>query len=281
MMTHLTGEQFEDILRGAAPPAHVDECRACSARLAEMRAIQGRLRKAFGSATPEPDFAERLRRRVRLSVQQPDQAQAPAAEPSRPSTLRPKPERRPRRLRLRTWWTASVAALVMIAVGLLVFLSEPEHAMAGRAQLVEIYENSLCLCGCVENDEDTCQESDPEKLAAFMQTRFGFVPLFPKLNEGLVLRGGCAGQFREQAVAAYVVLKGDQPITVVAIPDPPETLRLSHRFEHLGTEFWSCAAKGCNLAAVRLGEYTYCAVGKADRDTLTAILADLLGQFNS
>lgn len=267
-MTHLTHDEFEDILRGAAEsPAHLHQCAACSARLAEMRAIQGRLRKAFVSVQPEPGFAQRLRERIRLS------ARAGGGARARPST----PDARPPLLRFtRPWWTAAVAAVVLIVVGLMLFLGQPKPALAGRAQLVHIYENSLCLCDCAEDDEDTCRQSDPQKLAQFMRARFEFVPIFPKLTDDLVLRGGCARTFREHPVPAYVLQKGTQPITVVVVPDPPHTLGLGHRFEHLGREFWACSAKGCNLAAVRLGEYTYCAVGKADRDLLTAILAELV-----
>jgi hypothetical protein len=282
-MTHLTSDEFEDILRGAAEtPAHLHECPACSARLAEMRAIQERLRKAFRSVQPRPDLADRLRERVRLSVRPPGGGRA------RPST----PDARPRFLRLtRPWWTASVAALVLIAVGLMMFLGQPQAAMAGRAELVQIYENSLCLCRCAEDTKDTCRESDPEKLSQFMQKRFGFVPLFPLLGSpahspryigtcDLVLRGGCAGKFRGQEVPAYVLQEGEQPITVVVIPEPPGALGLSRPTGYLwgAREFWACSANGCNIAAVGVGEHTYCAVGKTDPGLLATILGDLVGR---
>ena len=60
-MNHLTDEQFEDILRGAPVPDHINECAECCARLAEKRALAARARKAFASVHASPQLASRIR----------------------------------------------------------------------------------------------------------------------------------------------------------------------------------------------------------------------------
>ena len=270
-MTHLTSEEFEDILRGLSDPRdHLAQCPTCSGKLAEMRAIQDRLRKAFGPVEPGPDFADRLRRRIQLSVRRADALERPAAD-------------RPARLRLRRflgrWGMASVAALVMIGVGLAIFLSEPEVAVAARGELVKIHEDSLARCECDTEDETTCRGSDRGKLEAFLKSRVGFVPMFPDVRSKGALRGACVARFRGQAVGAYVLQRPGHPaVSVIVIDDPPDTLGFGHKFRHVDRRFWACSAKGCRLAAVRLGRYTYCAVGDVGRELLTAILAELVLQ---
>ena len=249
-MTHLTSEEFEDILRGLSDPRdHLAQCPTCSGKLAEMRAIQDRLRKAFGPVEPGPDFADRLRRRMWL------------------------------RRFLGRWGIASVAALVMIGVGLAIFLSEPEVAVAARGELVKIHEDSLARCECDTEDDTTCRGSDRGKLEAFLKSRVGFVPMFPDVRSKGALRGACVARFRGQAVGAYVLQRPGHPaVSVIVIDDPPDTLGFGHKFRHVDRRFWACSAKGCRLAAVRLGRYTYCAVGDVGRELLTAILAELVLQ---
>ena len=61
-MTHLTNEQFEDIMQGGdADLKHLNQCRDS---LAEKQAIAARLHLAFASVKADADLADRIRNQI-------------------------------------------------------------------------------------------------------------------------------------------------------------------------------------------------------------------------
>ena len=61
-MTHLSDEQFEDVLAGGAPEGdHLVQCEHCREKLAERRAMRSRLRSAFGTIHASADLLSSIR----------------------------------------------------------------------------------------------------------------------------------------------------------------------------------------------------------------------------
>jgi hypothetical protein len=51
---------------------------------------------------------------------------------------------------------------------------------------------------------------------------------------------------------------------------------MNSRFEKEGTTFYKSAFASNNMVCVRIGIYTYCAVGEISHDYLTSLLSQLL-----
>jgi len=249
-MTHLAGEQFEDVVQGRAPePAHLAECPACRERLAEQRAIRDRLRSSFASVHADAALAERVRR---------------AGE-----------ERLARPLRIhqlsRTAWAtlAAAAAAVILAIPAILYLTAPNLASAAQAELVKIHTGNLAA------GHEFFTEADPAKLADYLKTQLGFEPAAPRLGQGMAIRGCCLAHFKGEHVGSYVVDTPRGPISIIVVPQAPEALRMTEKFESGGRTFWSGSFARNSMVAVRIGGYTYCAVGEVPRDLLTRILLNL------
>ena len=68
-MTHLSDEQFEDILAGGAPePSHLVQCDRCGDKLAELRAMRSRLRSAFASVHPSAELLSNIQGNARQAI---------------------------------------------------------------------------------------------------------------------------------------------------------------------------------------------------------------------
>ena len=248
-MTHLTDDQFEDIVQGkAAEPAHVAECGACRDRLAERRAVRQRLQSAFGSVHASPALVARISRA--------------AAENRPPSRIR--------HLSRRAWATlAAAAAVLVLAVPALMYFSTPNSAVAAQRELVSIHEHNLVA------EHEFYSDADPDKIAHYLKTQLGFEPATPRLGQGRAMRGCCVAYFKGQTVGSYVVDTPRGPISVIVVPQTPGDLGMTGTFESGGKTFWSGAFARNSMVAFPLGGYTYCAVGEVPHDLLTSILLDL------
>jgi anti-sigma factor RsiW len=249
-MTHLTDEQFEDLLQGTAPePAHLAECPACRDRLAEQRAVRDRLRAAMSSVHADQALAERIRRSM----------VAPASATQEPRRFR---------LSRAAWTSLAAAAIVMLALTAGVFMiSAPESA---QAELVRIHEANLA------DGRNFFTSDDPAKLAEYLKTQLGFEPATPRLDQGLNMRGCCVTHFKGQVVGSYVVGTPHHGLlSIIVVPQTPEQLRMDHQFTAGGQGFWSDTFATNHMVAVRLGDFTYCAIGEVPQDLLTQILLAL------
>lgn len=262
-MNHLTDEQFEDIIRDkAAAPQHLDDCPDCRARLDEKRALAKTLRHAFTSVRPAPALAERIRARL-----------------GEASTTTQTPAIAPRHLinhvHRRLWPVLAAAAAVLIAlVPLTLYFTTSSDAAAAHRQLVDIHRRNLA-----PHDEFYSQ-ADPEKLAEFFRTRLGFTPAIPCTGRGMAIRGCCIAHFRDRIAGSYVVDTPKGIISVIVVTDTPRSLgmtRLRPRPRH-GQTFWKASFADNNMITVRLGRYSYCAVGETSQQYLIDLLTKLLPQ---
>jgi len=270
---HLTDEQFEDVLAGGARPEHLGQCPACRDRLEELQALRGRLKSAFAPIHASEGLARRVREKLASAAQRSPQlpvvhaASAPAAE-VKPAKVRD-PARRARRIRRLEWSALAAGAAVALSIGVALYLHPPETASAAPAELVSLHQHNL------SPHRQFFTDADPAKLAEYLKTQVGFTPAVPKLGAGMSMRGCCVAHFRGQAVGSYVVETPKGFISIIVVRQQPQSLGMKRQFEHNGSAYWSDSFEQANLVALRLGDYTYCAVGQVPHD----LLAELLGQL--
>jgi hypothetical protein len=145
-------------------------------------------------------------------------------------------------------WIAAIssAAAVLILVSLIMYTSAPSQVVAAQAELVKIHQHNI------SGNHEFYSEAEPEKLAVYFKDNLGFNPRLPEPGRGLALRGCCVRHFQGQIVGSYVV-------------DTPE-----------GDIFWKSAFAKCDMVSVRIGDYTYCAVGEISYEYLADLLDKLL-----
>jgi anti-sigma factor RsiW len=259
-VTHLNDEQFEEALRAPADQSgHLAECSACRHRLEDMRAVRGRLQSAFASVAAPSALAERIQA-----------AASGSGETTTPSA--PVSARRPLILRLRryAWPMAAAAAILALAVPLVVFLSGPSSVQAAQQELVNIHRQNLA------EGHSFYSEDEPEKLAQYFKEKLGFAPAMPKLNQGMAIRGCCIAHFREEPVGSYVVDTPHGVVSIIVVTDQPSSLGLTRKSGHAGQPVWEGNLGMCNMAAVRMGDYTYAAVAEVPQHQLTQLLGLLV-----
>lgn len=260
-MNHLTDGQFEDILHGTMSiPEHVADCAICRARLEEKRAITLRVRKAFDSVETPAGLAERIR-----------VAAAASQEPAVPARERARII--PLHLRRHVLsGLAAVAAVLVLALPIGFYVGTGSQANAAQVALAGIHHTNLNSLGqLVSND-------DPRALREYLGNQVGHSPPMMCTGSGLNVCGCCVRQFQGRPVASYVVQCDRTPISVIAVPASPETLGMTPAGSKTttGKDLWRAKHGCCRMAAVRVGEYLYCAVGDVTQEELAAVLGTLL-----
>jgi len=260
-MSHLTNEQFEDIIQGnISPPEHLDKCPDCQNLLMEKKALAERLRLAFASVRANPGLEDRIRSQINQVA---------------PSSQTAVPARNAWRVhfRKRVWpGLAAAAALLVVLVPLSFYFSSTSQANAAQAELVKIHYQGIGPHG------DFYTDAEPENLAEYFKAQLGFIPAFPRLGQGMSLRGCCVKHFRGEMVGSYVVDTPEGVISVIAVTDTPKSMGLTQMPEQEGSDqiFWQGSFARCSMIVVRLGNYSYCAVGEVSHDLLTDLLGRLL-----
>lgn len=249
-MTHLSDEQLEDVLQGRM--AEPDDLDAPSRqRLTEHRAIRSRLRSAFASVQAGDQLAARIRGRL---------AETAGGE------------RRTIPLWRHRFWRhlLAAAAVLLIAIPVVIYLSMPEPAGAAQARLFRIHQDNLTGAAGFH------RETDPDKIATDLRNQLGYSPALPRADGRTEFKGCCIAKFRRRSVASYLIQTPRGPVSVIVLPDEPESLRFGRKSLLQGRTCWSCSHGSCNMAAVRLGGYTYCAIGEVPHEQLREILARIL-----
>ncbi len=253
-MNHLTDEQFEQIINGAeSAPEHIADCDLCKARLAEKQALAQRLRTAFQNVEPSSSLAGRIHNQIDQSSEKPHL-----------NILDTRAH----------WkgWTAvlSAVAAVIILAPVLVNILSPSSANTAQAALVRIHEHNLSA------DHEFHSQAEPEKLAEYFKDKLGFNPRLPKLDQGMALRGCCVIHFQGQIVGSYVVDTSDGVMSIIVVTDSPESLGIAEKFTLAGQTYWKSTFAKCDMVSVRIGDYTYCAVGEISYKYLTDLLTRLV-----
>jgi hypothetical protein len=142
-------------------------------------------------------------------------------------------------------------------------------ASAAQAELVRIHTGNLAA------HHPFYTEADPAKLADYLKTQLGFEPAAPRVGQGMAIRGCCLAHFKGEHVGSYVVDTPRGPISIIVMPQAPEGLGMHEKLQAGGKTFWADSFARNSMVAVRIGNYTYCAVGEVPHDLLTQVLLDL------
>lgn len=260
-MTHLNETQLEDLLAGQPEPQaarHAEACDACRACLDEARATRERLRSTFAGVTA----SAALRARVQAAMG------AEAALGRQPH----RPHMRVFGLPVNRWSGLAAAAVLALAVlvPLAMQLAKPETALATQ-EFAALHGRNLerHAAGSMFASEQ------PGAIAEHLKGRLGFAPAMPADTETAAVCACCVQSFKGDAAATYLVRTQQGVLSVIVIRDPPDALGLPDRHERGGKTYWSDASAACRVAAVRLGEHTYCAVGRVPVESLVDVLAKL------
>jgi hypothetical protein len=258
-MNHLTNEQLEDCLRGRdVDLTHLDQCQDCRDRLAEKRAIAAKLRLAFASVKADEGLADRIRDQINQNSETADSTKSIAT-----------------RLHHKLWPALTAAAAVFVLlVPLSMYLLTPSTATAAQAELVMIHQQNL------GSHREFFSDTDPEKLAGYFKDKLGFVPAFPCTGQGMEIRGCCVAHFKDKIVGSYVVDTDKGVISIIVVTDTPKQLGMTHMPGKKGYDqsLWKSSYAQCNMVTVRLGDYSYCAIGEVSEISYK-YLRDLLSRL--
>jgi hypothetical protein len=249
---HLNDEQLEEALAGAEAHAeHLSACADCRRRLQAQQEMRGRLQRAFAGAAAPADLAVRVRQSIGKSN-------------ARPRVIRWMPA------------LAAAAAAMIIAVPLIVVSLSTSDVQAAPSELAQIHQANLAQIQGNSPGEFYVQD-DPAKLAAYFKDKLHFTPAMPKLEQGMTMRGCCKSHFDKGIVGSYVVQTPSGYTSIVVVRDAPERLGLKDKTQRDGRTYFQGVSGCCTLVAVRLGDYTYCAVAMSELGTDK--LVDLLGRL--
>jgi hypothetical protein len=126
-------------------------------------------------------------------------------------------------------------------------------------------------------------DADPEKVAEYFKDKLGFAPAFPCTGQGMAIRGCCIAHFKGQIVGSYVVDTPKGIISIIVVTDTPRQMGMTSMSEKAGynQNLWKSSYAQCNMVTVRLGGYSYCAIGEISkisheylRDLFSRLLPD-------
>ncbi|MBN1359401.1 MAG: hypothetical protein JW993_02365 [Sedimentisphaerales bacterium] len=256
-MSHLTDGQFEDILLGAPVPSHVGECPECRARLAEKRALSQRLHQAFASVRASTDLADRVRAHV-------GGASTVGETTGRPRTILLAAHRR------LLSGLAAAAAILLVAIPVGLYMNTGSEAHAAQMELVSLHEENL-------NSMDALfVHDDPRELAGHLEGETGHCPAMICTGSEVAVCGCCTGRFQGRKVGSYVVETANGHVSIVVMPDTPESLGMKPDRTEPSRTIWRAACEGCNMALIRIDNRSYCAVGQVPQEELERALGNLL-----
>jgi len=246
----LTPEQIEDILSGQTPQGDGLDAEDL-ARLAEARAMRGRLRAAFDSTHASDSLADKVR----------------AGLKSAPAPVRGGIIRFPMR-----FLPAAAVAAVLILAPILYSLWGPELAQAGTVELANIHKVNLA------GPEGFYATGDCEKIKAYFNRKMGFVPkLLVDCPEFRIV--GCyVAKLKGKTVATYVVELDDTKASIIISEDWPKKLGLGCGCGHPHCKcFHNGRCEDLSIVSVRLGERSYSVVGSLPAESLKVVLERLRG----
>ena len=263
-MSHLTNEQFEDIMQGQdIDLTHLNQCQECRDSLAEKQAIAAKLRSAFASVKADANLADQIRYQINQSSKTTE-------------TTKPIQHTWTTRLHHKIWPVLTAAAAIFIVlVPLSMYVLTPSTATAAQAELVMIHQQNL------GPHREFYNNADPEKLAGYFKDKLGFTPAFPCTGQGMEILGCCVAHFKGQIVGSYVVDTPKGIISIIAVTDTPKQMGMTHIPGKKGYEqsLWKSSYAQCNMVTVRLDGYSYCAIGEVSEishEYLRVLLSRLL-----
>jgi len=252
-MNHLTNEQLEDIMQGQdIDLTHLKDCRDCQIRLEEKRTIAARLRSVFMSVKADEGLAARIRNQIKISSEATELIETQ-------ETVGSFRQAWDIFLHHKLWPAlATAAAILVVALPLVFYAMTPSKAMAAQAELAMIHQQNL------GSHREFFSDADPDKLAMYFKDKLGFTPALPCTGQGMKIRGCCLAHFKGEIVGSYVVDTPNGVISIIAVADTPGEIGMDRMPDKKGyqQDFWESSYAQCNMVTVRLGDYSYCAIGE-------------------
>lgn len=257
-MSHLTEEQFEDILQGRAEASgHLDRCPECRHRLDEKRALARRVSQAFSSIHASAGLAGRIRTEIAA-------LERPAPGTAAPARILPL------RARRHIWsGVAIAAAILIIAIPRSLQIHTSSGARAAQTALAGIHRTNLDSLEHLMEDEGSHQP------CRCMASEMNGGVAMPCCTRGLCLCGCQMRDFQGRVVPSCVIEKPNTPpVSVVLVPEAPETLgmTLGTGRTATGQAIWHATCGTCNMASVRMGTGSCCVLGDIPPENLVALL---------
>ena len=216
--------------------------------------MRQRLQGAFESVRPPAGLATRLGQQV---LDRASQGRASGGRPSRLRQLRP------------VWATLAAAAVLFLAVTLGLSLLSADPVQAAADALAEIHQANLGGQAVLQ------AESDPAKVARYLEGKLGYAPLVPAAQAGVKIRGFSLCEFQGRAGASYVLDTPEGPASIVVVGEPLGCLCGCDGPTCGNAGACTCGSGPCNIAKVELHGRSYCAVGRQSATYLTELLATL------
>lgn len=256
-MKHLTDIELEEFIRIDAPDnEHLVQCEYCKGRLDEMRALKSHLQSAFANIKASQELAGKIRTQLNTQMAK--------AYGSLHSSLR------------RFAWSASAAAAILLIITIGMLTLRPSAAEAARAELFDIHTSNVAGEHNVAGNHEFHTTSDPAKLAEYFKDKLGFTPNLPEPGKGMALRGCCVRHFKDQVVGSYVVDTPQGVMSIVVVADTPESMGMIGSRGDNARTFYKGDFAQSNMVAIRMGQFSYCAVGEISHEYLIELLSKLL-----
>ncbi len=257
----ITYVQLEELVEGEADTSEVDNDRIRMA-VEGHRALRRRIRGAFESQRPGIGLFVRVQSTV---------SAAGAASPREHGEVV---------LRFPRWGVVASAAAMVLMVLSAVYLLAPDPQAPVSAGQGKIAQAVLAHIHTETSSHPTHPSSDWSDVRGYLAEQTGIRPRKVS-GSSLQLVGGSRTEFMGEAAASYVFQTPEGPLTVVVMRTSPEKLNFDHcRRIHAG-QFWACGFRDSRMVAVRVGDLTYCAIGKFDHDRLSELLRPLLTPTSS
>ncbi|MFP4052444.1 MAG: hypothetical protein ACLFV7_01105 [Phycisphaerae bacterium] len=220
----------------------------------EHRTLRNRLRAACYSQSPDPGLVFRIHASIR-------EAEGNSTEGIRPG-------------RMRSFWpaVASAAAVLLVVFAARTLLVTPRPAPGGQAKVTQ-----AVLAHIHEEHSELGRPSIPflqrEQFVREIKAATGLTPLVPD-SDRFTIRGGGAPIFFGEHAAAYVLGTPHGEVTVVVMRREPRALNFDHCWPVADQDgrMWACGFQAEKMVARRIGELTYCAVGRLTHEQLSAVV---------
>jgi len=256
-MSHLTDEQFEDILQGRSEvPEHVDRCPECRDWLREKRALVRRVQQAFSSVHAGAGLTDWIRADIA--------AARPAIGTTDRARILPLPARR------HVWSGLAIAAAILIvALPRALPIDTGSRVRAAQTALTGIHRTNL------DSLEHLMEDEGSHKQCHCMASEMNGGVAMPCCQRGLCMCGCQMRDFQGRVVPSCVVERlNTPPISVVVVPESPEALGMTLATSKTvtGQAIWHATSGTCNMASVRLGAGACCVIGDVPTENLVSLL---------
>jgi hypothetical protein len=251
--------ELEDLVEGDVDIATVEDEQIRQA-VEGHRAMRRRLGTAFHSTRPGLALFVRIQSAVTAA------GVKPAAESPREQTLT-----------LPRWGIAVSAAAMVLVVLAAAILFRPDNSrpVTAGSSPGKVAQAVLAHIHTETSSHPAHPSDDWSDVRGYLAETTGIAP---RLISGsrLQLVGGARTEFLGESAASYVLQTSRGPVTIVVMHAHPSRLNFDRCRQVDTGRVWACGFRQSRMVAIRVGDLTYCAIGKFDHDRLSDLLLPLL-----